>query len=59
MSEYGRICLNLPAWLFIIIIVIIKTLFTLGLERKIYKNEIITAKGKRVIHSSHPKTSRL
>ena len=39
--------------------VIIKILFTLGLERKIYKNETITAKDKRVIHASRSKTSRL
>ena len=39
--------------------VIIKTLFTLGLERNIYKNEIITAKDKRIIHASCSRTSRL
>ena len=44
---------------FIIIIIIIKTLFTLWLERKIYKNEIITAKDKRVIHASRSRTSHL
>ena len=36
----------------VFIIIFIKTLFTLGLERKIYKNEMITAKDKRVIHTS-------
>ena len=36
-----------------IIIIIIKTLFTLGLERKIYRNEMITAKDKKVTHASH------
>ena len=46
-------------WLFIIIIIFIKTLFTLGLERKIYKNEIITAKDKRVIHASRSRGSLL
>ena len=39
--------------------VIIKTLFTLGLERNIYKNEIITAKDKRIIHASCSRTSHL
>ena len=39
--------------------VIIKILFTLGLERKIYKNETITAKDKRVIHASRSRTSHL
>ena len=43
----------------IIIIIIIKTLLTLGLERKIYKNEIITAKDKRVIQASRSRTSHL
>ena len=37
----------------IIIIIIIKTLFTLGLERKICRNEMITAKDKKVTHASH------
>ena len=40
-------------------IIIIKTLFILRLERKIYKNEIITAKDKKVIHASCSRTSRL
>ena len=31
---------------------IIKTLFTLGLEHKIYKNGMIAAKDKKVIHAS-------
>ena len=44
---------------FTIIIIFIKTLFTLGLERKIYKNEIITAKDKRVIHASRLRGSHL
>ena len=48
-----RVLSNLP------VIIIIKTLFTLGLERKIYKNEMITAKDKRVIHSSRSRTSHL
>ena len=43
----------------IIIIIIIKTLFTLGLERKIYTNEIIKAKDKRVIHTYRSRTSHL
>ena len=42
-----------------IIIIIIKTLFTLGLERKIYRNEMITAKDKKVTHASHSRASRL
>ena len=42
-----------------IIIIIIKTLFTLGLERKIYKNEMITAKDKKVTHASHSRASRV
>ena len=42
-----------------IIIIIVKTLFILGLERKIYNNEIITAKDKRVIHATRSKTSNL
>ena len=46
-------------WLFIIIIIFIKTSFTLGLERKIYNNEIITAKDKRVIHASRSRGSHL
>ena len=41
------------------IIIIIETLFILGLEHKIYKNEMIIAKDKRVIHASNPRTSHL
>lgn len=41
------------------IIIIIKTLFILGLERKNYKNKMITAKVKRVIHASRLRTPRL
>ena len=37
---------------------IIKSLFTLGLERKIYKNEMIIAEDKGVIHASRSRTSR-
>ena len=36
-----------------------KTLHTLELERKIYKNEMIAAKDKGVIHASRSRTSRL
>ena len=43
----------------IIIIIFIKTLFTFGLEHKVYKNEMITAKDKKVVHASHSRTSRL
>ena len=42
-----------------LLLLIIKTLFTLGLECEIYKNEMITAKDKRVIHASRSRTSRL
>ena len=45
--------------LFFFIIIIFKTLLTLGLERKIYKYEIVTAKDKRVIDDSPSRTSRL
>ena len=45
--------------LLLLFIIIIKTLFTLGLERKIYRNEMITAKDKKVTHASHwPHASR-
>ena len=46
-------------WLFISIAIFIKVLFTLGLESKIYKNEIITAEDERVIHASHSRGSHL
>ena len=47
------------SFIIIIIIIIIETLFTLGLERKIYRNEMITAKDKKVTHVSHSRASRL
>ena len=40
-------------------ITIIKTLFTLGLEHKTYRNEMITAKYKKVTHASHSSASGL
>ena len=40
-------------------IIIIKTLFTLGLERKIYRNEMITGKDKKVTQASHSRASGL
>ena len=43
----------------IIIIIIIKTLFTLGLEHKIYRNEMITGRGKKVTQASHSRASGL
>ena len=42
-----------------IIIFIIRTLFTLGLERKIYRNEMITGKDKKVTQASHSRASGL
>ena len=35
------------------IIIIIKTLFTLGLERKIYRNEMIAGKDKKVTQAAY------
>ena len=43
----------------IIIIIIIKTLFTFELECKIYRNEMITAKDKKVTHASQLRASGL
>ena len=40
-------------------VIIIKTLFTLGLERKIYRNEMITGKDKKVIQASNSTASGL
>ena len=45
--------------LLLLIIIIIILLSTLGLERKIYRNKMITAKDKKVTHSSHLRASRL
>ena len=41
------------------VLFIIKTLFTLGLERKIYRNEMITGKDKKVTQASHLRASGL
>ena len=41
------------------VLFIIKTLFTLGLERKIYRNEMITGKDKKVTQASHSRASGL
>ena len=43
----------------LLLLIIIKTLFTLGLERKIYRNEIITGKDKKVTQASHSRASAL
>ena len=42
-----------------LLLFIIENLFTLGLERKIYRNEMITAKDKKVTHASHSMVSGL
>ena len=41
------------------LIFLIKTLLTLGLERKIYRNEMITGKDKKVTQASHSRASGL
>ena len=41
------------------VLCIIKTLFTLGLKRKIYRNEMITGKDKKVTQASHSRASGL
>ena len=42
-----------------LLLFIIENLFTLGLERKIYRKEMITAKDKKVTHVSHSMVSGL
>ena len=43
----------------LLLFLLIKTLFILGLERKIYRNEMITEKDKRFTHTSHSRPLRL
>ena len=59
-TDLVALAVNLQDYYFIFIkTLFIKFLFNLRLERKIYKNEMITAKDKKVIHTSRPRTSRL
>ena len=45
--------------LLLLLLLIIKTLFTSGLELKIYRNEMITGKDKKVTQASHSIASGL
>ena len=59
-TDLVALAVNLQDYYFIFIkTLFIKFLFNLRLERKIYKNEMITAKDKRVLHASRWRTSRL
>ena len=55
----ARVCLKYFVKAINYFVKIIKTLFTLGLEHKIYKNGMIAAKDKKVIHASRSRTPRL
>ena len=43
----------------LLLFIIIKTLFTFRWERKIYRNEMITGKDKKVAHACHSRASGL
>ena len=51
-SKWSKFCRKL-------LLLYIKILFTLGLERKIYRNEMITGKDKKVTQASHSRASGL